>query len=42
MKFCVEGGAGRPAERAGGTGTSEMDLAGGESVGFIIPRPALR
>jgi hypothetical protein len=34
-----DGGAGLPAERAGGTGTSEGDLA--ESNGLLIPNPEL-
>lgn len=39
MKFCVEPGAGLPAERAGGTGTSEKDFDRGESAVAVIPRP---
>lgn len=41
VKFAAAGGGGLPAERAGGTGTSETDLLGGESAGFVIPSPAL-
>jgi len=33
------GGAGRPPERAGRTGTS--DLEAGESIGLVMPSPAL-
>jgi hypothetical protein len=36
-----DGGAGLPAERAGGTGTSEKDFPGGESAGCMMPSPAL-
>lgn len=35
----ADGGAGLPAERAGGTGTSENDLE--DSKGLLMPRPAL-
>lgn len=33
------GGAGLPAERAGGTGTSEDDLEGEKSARLLIPNP---
>lgn len=33
-------GAGLPADRAGGTGTSDDDLRDGESAGLLIPSPA--
>src|SRR4051812_13160181 len=38
VNVSVGGGAGRPPERAGRTGTS--DLADGESAGLMIPSPA--
>jgi hypothetical protein len=38
----VEGGAGRPPERAGTTGGSEGVLDDGESAGLSMPSPALR
>lgn len=41
MNVCAEGGGGRPADRAGGTGTSGKFFEGGESTGFVMPRPAL-
>lgn len=39
MKVSVEGGAGLPAERAGGTGTSDDAFENGDSIGFVMPRP---
>lgn len=41
MYVCAAGGGGLPAERAGGTGTSEEDLVGSESAAVTMPNPVL-
>lgn len=40
LAAAAEEGAGLPADRAGGTGTSDDDLFDGESAGLDMPRPA--
>jgi hypothetical protein len=42
VNVSVEGGAGRPPERAGRTGGSDGVLEAGESEGLSMPSPALR
>ena len=42
VNVSVEGGGGRPPERAGRTGTSDKVLEEGESAGPVMPSPAFR
>jgi hypothetical protein len=41
VNVCAAGGAGLPAERAGGTGTSDEDFLDSESAAVTMPSPAL-
>lgn len=40
VKLSLDGGGGLPAERAGGIGTSENVLEGGDSTWLVMPNPA--